>query len=341
MKIWFDLSNSPHINLFSKMIRDLEKDHEIIITCRPLGNTIDLLDLYGFKYTVVGKHYGKKLLSKIYGYPVRVYELYKFLKVKKPDVAVSQSSFHSPLVAKLLGIKSIYMNDNEYALGNVPSFLFATIIMIPEYLDKKKVYKQGALPKKVIQYPGLKEGIYLWHFYESLKNKNINLKKREKIYVRPEPWIAQYYKGAIYFLDDLLIKLKEYYKVVLLPRGKEQAKHYKDPKFKGIIIQEKPLSLEQIIFDCFLFIGAGGTMTREMAILGIPTISVYQDRLLDVDKYLINIGQMVHMKDVNLEKVLNFIESIKFKPPKLDLLEKGKKAYNLIKNKIIELGCEK
>jgi len=80
MKIWFDLSNSPHINLFSKMIRDLEKDHEIIITCRPLANTIDLLNLHGFKYTVVGKHYGKKLLSKIYGYPVRVYELYKFLR---------------------------------------------------------------------------------------------------------------------------------------------------------------------------------------------------------------------------------------------------------------------
>jgi len=26
-------------------------------------------------------------------------------------------------------------------------------------------------------------------------------------------------------------------------------------------------------------------LTREMAVLGIPTISVYQDELLDVDRY--------------------------------------------------------
>jgi predicted glycosyltransferase len=46
MKIWFDLTNSPHINLFADMIRELKKEHEVIITCRPLANTIDLLDLH-------------------------------------------------------------------------------------------------------------------------------------------------------------------------------------------------------------------------------------------------------------------------------------------------------
>ena len=57
MKIWFDLSNSPHINLFARMIRELEGEgHEVVITCRPLANTIDLLDLHGFRYEVVGVH---------------------------------------------------------------------------------------------------------------------------------------------------------------------------------------------------------------------------------------------------------------------------------------------
>ena len=33
MRIWFDLSNSPHINMFHDLIRDLESDgHEVIIT---------------------------------------------------------------------------------------------------------------------------------------------------------------------------------------------------------------------------------------------------------------------------------------------------------------------
>ena len=60
MKLWFDLSNSPHINMFAALIRDLQREHEVAITCRPLANTIDLLDLHRFDYTVVGVHYGDR-----------------------------------------------------------------------------------------------------------------------------------------------------------------------------------------------------------------------------------------------------------------------------------------
>ena len=127
MRIWFELSNSPHVNLFSKLIKELEfAGHEIIITARPLANTIDLLDQKGLKYTIVGIHYGKNLFNKIIGFPIRIFQLVMFLKNKNIDLAVSQSSFHSPIVARILGIPSIYTNDNEHALGNIPAFYFAT-----------------------------------------------------------------------------------------------------------------------------------------------------------------------------------------------------------------------
>lgn len=45
MKIWFDISNSPHINMFEYLMKDLTREgHEIIVTSRPLANTIDLLN---------------------------------------------------------------------------------------------------------------------------------------------------------------------------------------------------------------------------------------------------------------------------------------------------------
>lgn len=329
MKIWFDLSNSPHINLFAALIKDLMRDHQVIITCRPLANTIDLLDLHKFDYTVVGKHYGGKLTSKILGYPVRVKQLYSFLKKQKPDVAISQSSFHSPITAKMLGIPAIYMNDNEHAMGNIPSFVFATRILIPEFLDRKKVHKQWAKDSKIIQYPGVKEGIYLW-------NAEIPESKSEKIvYVRPEPWIAQYYKGALNFMDDMLLFLKDKYKIVLLPRGKDQALHYEQPKFEGIRVLNKPLTLEEIASNCRLFIGAGGTMTREMAVLGIPTISVYQDTLLDVDQYLIDHGMMIHKPDLTGPFAVDYLEKCEAKGANDYLLNKGKETYDLIKNLLV------
>ena len=64
MNIWFDLSNSPHINLFHDLIRDLEQHHKVIITCRPLANTIDMLRLKDLGFEVVGKHYGASKIKK-------------------------------------------------------------------------------------------------------------------------------------------------------------------------------------------------------------------------------------------------------------------------------------
>lgn len=340
MKIWFDLSNSPHINMFHDLIRDLEAEgHEIIITSRPLANTIELLDQRGLKHTVIGEHYGKNLYKKIFGYPIRVLQLRKFLKKMRPDLAVSQSSFHSPVVAMLLGIPSIYTNDNEHAMGNKPSFLFATKILIPENLAIEKVARMGVSKKKVIQYPGVKEGIYLWSKGNKIQEaRKMNQGKDINIYIRPEPQTAQYYKGKENFLDDNILALQHKYKIFVLPRDANQSNHYKQVKFNATNVPDKPMSFDLIASNCTIFIGAGGSMTRELAILGIPTISVYQDDLLDVDGFLLQKGLMLHEPSLTPDKIERFISDLENQPPSLELMEKGKKAYDLFKNEILKFN---
>lgn len=340
MRIWFELTNSPHINMFAAMIRDLEREHEVIITCRPLANTVDLLDLHGFKYEVVGQHYGGKLAAKVYGFPVRVAQLCKYVASQKVDVAISQSSFHSPVVAKLLGIRSIYMNDNEHAMGNIPSFLCADKIMVPEFLGIEKLKKQWANPRKVLHYPGVKEGLYLWELDQRLAAKGDSAARRaararRKVYIRPEPWTAQYYKGSRNFLDELLLGLKDQVDVVLLPRGKEQGVHYQQPQFAGIQVVTTALDIADIAPDCDLFIGAGGTMTREMAVLGIPTISVYQDELLDVDRHLLEVGAFQHWPALTAPQALAYLAQATQQPPNRSLLDKGRTAYDMVKQQIL------
>ena len=153
---------------------------------------------------------------------------------------------------------------------------------------------------------------------------------KRQIFVRPEPWTAQYYNGELNFIDDLLIDLKDKYKIVLLPRGKVQEEYYRQERFTGITVPVKSISLNDIMEDCELFIGAGGTMTREAAVLGIPTISIYQDKLLDVDNFLIEKGAMVHKRDLSAEFVIRFLNSMDKRPPDRQLLDKGKEAYALI-----------
>jgi len=344
MKIWFDLSNSPHINLFAHLIRELEAEgHETVITCRPLANTVDLLELHKLPYKVVGEHYGANFYKKVFGYPIRVLQLRKYLAPMRIDVAISQSSFHSPLVARLLGVRSIYMNDNEHAMGNVPSFFFATRILVPEFLSAEKLRKQWANPKKVFNYPGVKEGIYLWRLQSELTARPAaapvaardSSQRKPHVYIRPEPWTAQYYKGSKDFLDDLLLGIKDQVDVILLPRGKAQGEHYLDPKFAGIRIVDTALDIADIAPDCDLFVGAGGTMTREMAVLGVPTISVYQDELLDVDRYLLEQDAFLHRPHLTATELLDYLAGATRRPANRSLLEKGRQAFLQIKHAIL------
>ena len=315
------------------MIEELRREHEVLLTCRPLANTIDLLKLKGFEYHVVGSHYGASKLKKGLGFGVRVLQLCSFLKGRRIDVAISHSSFYSPVVARLLRIRSIYINDNEHAAGNKISFLCASTIMVPEFLSMDSIRRQWGNPKKVIQYPGVKEGIYL-----STLNGNGSVPRRSnttEIFIRPEPWTAQYYRGAVNFMDDLIIGLKDRYRIILMPRGEQQAEHYRQARFRGITIPSVPLTLEDMASRCSLFIGAGGTMTREAAVLGIPTISVYQGELLAVDRYLIEQGHMIHKTELTPSFVDSFIRTTQRKPASTDLLQKGAAAARLIKEVLL------
>jgi uncharacterized protein len=334
MKIWFDLTNSPHINFFKEIMTDLvDKGHDIIITCRPLSNTIDLLKLYKMPYQIVGTHYGKSIFKKLLGFPIRIWQLYIYLRNKRIDVGISQSSYYSPLAGALAGIPTIYTNDNEHALGNKIGFLFADRILIPEFFDKKKVTNLFVKPSKVTQYPGVKEGIYLWKKYKDFTREPVG---QFKIYIRLEPRTAQYYNGGEYFVDDIIKGLKDEFQISILPRDNEQSKHYLQKEFIGVNVYSKPLHFEHIVRDCSLFIGAGGTMTREIAIIGIPTISIYQDNLLNVDKYLIKQGIMNFNPKLTAEEVRILIKTSRIKSPEKTLLQKGQEAYNLLINEILK-----
>lgn len=334
MRIWFELTNSPHINLFAPLIRELEHErHEVLITCRALANTVDLLELHGLRHHVVGRHYGGRLAAKLYGFPVRVGQLCRFLADRRIEVAVSQSAFHSPVAARLLGLRSIYMNDNEHALGNVPAFLCADTIMVPEFMDARRLRRQGAAARKVLAYPGVKEGLYLWRLAARLAVPAP--RARRVVYCRPEPSSAQYYKGGRDVLDDLLLGMKDQVELVLLPRGEEQGRHYRAARFAGVRVVAGALDIADIAPDCDLFIGAGGTMTREMAVLGIPTISVYRDALLGVDRHLIAAGALVHRPWLTAAQALGYLEQAARRAPQRELLEKGRAAYALLKQRIL------
>lgn len=317
MNIWVDIANAPHVIFFKEFIIQWKSQgHNVIVTARDLSGSIELLKTNNIEFVEIGHHYGASKFQKVRGLFIRCLQLRKYLADKSINVAVSQSSFYSPLVSKTLGIPCVYTNDNEFAKGNLLANIFASDVIYPKSLEP--LIGSSWYKSKFSYYPGTKEGIYLSQFV--LPEKKMN--KQVCICIRPEPWTAQYHKRSDKVLIELLDKLNKNSLITILPRDNKQSEFFKSLQLKNVKILEKPLSLNDIYqkFDCF--IGAGGSMSRELAFMGLPCLSMYQGELLSVDKSLISIGAMTHSKSPTIE-IVNELLSLS-ENAKISLLEKLK-----------------
>ena len=60
VRVWIDITNSPHVPFFRPLIRLLEEDgHEVEVTARAFAQTEQLLELHGVDATIVGTHGGR------------------------------------------------------------------------------------------------------------------------------------------------------------------------------------------------------------------------------------------------------------------------------------------
>lgn len=334
MKIWIDFINTPQVSFWIPFIKEFEKEnHKLILTCRDSGNTVALLHLYGLNFHVIGGRPGKGLFHKMFLFPRRLLKLYSFIRKNRPDSAAGQSSFYHPLVCWILGISCMYTNDNEHAkLGNLFGFIFANKVILPIAFQNENFTQKWPLKSKVSFYPSVKEAIYLSQ-QSNLFSQNGSL--QNVIYFRPEPWSAQYYHGPLNFFDKTLLLLSVEHKIVILPRDKNQTEHYNQEKFSKITVAGKPLLLKEIVNNCKLFIGAGGSMTRELAVLGIPAISIYQDKILKVDQYLVDRKCLIINPTISFEEIESTLNEETSEKNNLSVLEEGKESFNIIKTLII------
>ena len=184
-------------------------------------------------------------------------------------------------------------------------------------------------------YEGVKEAIYLSQLPQNTSNSSI----RDKVYFRPEPHTADYYSSSGHDSSANFVReLASEFKVIILPRDAIQANLFTDLESEQCELARSPIPLSKIVSDAQLFIGAGGTMSRELAILGVPTISIYADNLLSVDKYLIEQGYLSHMSKFDLSLVRSrFNSSISNKS---DLMAVGSETFSMLERAVIEFKID-
>jgi predicted glycosyltransferase len=304
MKIWIDITNSPHVLFFEPIIKELQKKHEVLITARDYQQTLPLLKEKKIPYELLGKHHGKSLVAKLKGIWSEVAIRMKYIKKHKPALTITHQSYYATLAARLTRRKSLYIFDGDGTLVQMLGIFFGSEVLAPECLPDRI---RGA---RIGKYPGLKEEIYLSSFEpdrDYLSKLGLDPARRT-ILIRPEAGSASYIKKEN-VLEPLLKSLEgeEEFQVIILPRTKEQREYYKK-EHKKFFIPDDVLSGPDLAANVDLVISGGGTMNREAVAFGTPVISAFQNPPLSVDKWLIKEGYMHMIPEPNTNDVKEVVQ---------------------------------
>lgn len=300
MRIWVDLTNSPHVLLFEPLIARLRKQgHEVVISARDFAQTLQLCEDLIPDAIHVGAGEKIKIFGKINSLVSRVRQLKQFAAPQCFDVAVSHGSYDQAIAAKMLGIPALVMVDYEYQPANHLSFRLAKQLCLPAAFADEDVARRGGRGK-TIRYEGLKEEVYLRNYHpDPLDKRALGIDDHEGpvVTLRPPPTGALYNReenplwGAI--IDQ--VNSLESTRTILLPRHQGQvvelAARYENDKIR---VPRTPVDGKALVWWSDAVISGGGTMNREAVVFGVPVWSLFSGKLGAVDKQLIAQGNLRH-----------------------------------------------
>lgn len=297
MKIWFDADNGPHVLIMRPLVEELtRRGHEVMFTARDRTNTPQLLDLYGFTYRRVGGEYPAGKLGKIWGTLQRSWRLWRAVRRQSAAVSFGHGSRALPIASRLLRIPSVTMYDYEWVNATLFNWGCRTILW-PEAISEDRWRECGVSRSKVRSYPGYKEELYLGgRAFDPAIAADLGLRDDAvRVLLRPPATTAHYHNPeAEVLLDVILRKLAavENVQLVFLPRTAEQIELPRRAGVAEIIVPQKVYDGPSLVAAMDLVISGGGTMTREAAIMGVPSYSFFRGRSGMVDESLAAAGKL-------------------------------------------------
>jgi uncharacterized protein len=307
MRIWVDLTNSPHVLVLRPVIRALEaQGHRVDVTARDFAQTLGLADRLGIAHEAIGHHRGGRLAAKGAGLASRSLALANWAKGKRFDVAFGHGSNDVTVAAKLLGIPSATTFDYEWATAqHTVNCRLAKRVVVPDAIPPERLARYGAGPRKLRQYPGLKEEYYLADFLPDVAVlAELGLDSAEPLaIVRTPPAVSLYHRFEHPVFARLLERLRDRAQTVVLPRTPEQRAELSQAG--GYVIPEQAVDAQSLVALADVVVSAGGTMNREAVALGTPVWTTFEGRLGAVDERLIAEGRLKKLarpEDVDVRK---------------------------------------
>jgi hypothetical protein len=270
VRLLIDIGHPAHVHFFKNMVWNLEKrGHEVKIVARDKEVTLNLLKKYGFEYEISGG-YRQNLLSKIADIPRRDFKLYRAAKKFRADILIGICNPYIAHIGKLIGKHSITFTDTESVkLAGMITYPFTDTICTPA------CFREKLNPKKHVRYNGYKELAYLSPKYfkpDPSVLDDLGLSNSENfIILRFISWGASHdlsLRGMSRGCETEVVKRLEKYGRVLITSERDLG------NLEKYRITCSPDKVHSLLHYAQMYIGEGGTMAVEAAILGTPAIHI-------------------------------------------------------------------
>ena len=326
LKIWFDVLTPKQLLFFESMIKRIKKNHAVLCTSRDYDQVTQLAKIRNLKLVIVGKHGGSKRHDKLNASLRRAKLLSTRIKEFSPDITISFCSPEAARVSYGLNIDHICFSDSPHA--NAVMRLVIPLVqklLIPWIIPKKEFTKFGINIKDIISYRAIDAAIIAKR-KGSKNSKKLVKSKRKVILVRVEEEYASYStkkRPAIPIIKEIIKNFSDQ-EIIVMGRYTSQARHLDQTFGKKIRVLNKIVYSKTLLENASVFVGSGGTMTAESALLGVPTIS-YNAVPNIIETYLVR--KKLVIRETNPKQVVISISKI-LGSSNLEIKKKSKKMLN-------------
>lgn len=275
MKIWYDACTGKHVRYGVEIAKSFEcLGHEIILTTRNHPDTLKLAKHLDKRFIPIGTYEPTSLFSRVEASSARILKLLKNFKDDIPDVAISHQSVELCRVAFGLKIPIILTADTPHATAvNKLTIPLANSLVLSEAIPPG-LFKALGNPK-IFQFKGVDEVAWIKKF-KAIHDFEV---KHPLIVVRQMETKASYLIGNYDITEKIAHKLTSLGKVIFLSRYEKSEKN-------GLTIVKKFVDSTSLVAHADLVVSIGGTIAREAALQGTPSIVISKFGKTYVNRYL-------------------------------------------------------
>jgi len=307
LKIWIDVLTPKQVNFFAPLVRRLsQRGASVVVTTREYREVNQLLKKRKISAIKIGRHGGGSLKAKLVSSIERARSLADLPSLSGCQKALSFSSPEAARVAYGLSIPHFCVSDSPHAEAvsrlTIP---LSKMLFTPRVIPFKAWRNYGMDRARILRYDAIDPVAWLRDFRPDLSVLDeLGLDpSRPILTIRPEESQASYMishssdRILSFSLAPALARELPESQVVLIPRY-DLAVSAKRQVGRRVVVPDSAVDATSLLYYSRVFLGGGGTMTAEAALLGVPSISFYPCAPTYVERYLVRLGLVSRIKGV-------------------------------------------